>query len=838
MKKICWLGLVILLVGGSLAWAEEKIIDPKTLDGKTLEEIYLMRNEIYARHGKPFRTHELHTYFKSQDWYKLDVKYSDSRLSKTNWKNIAILKAKEEELLKQNYLTKDGQTKINLNNVVNQRQFGKFSPQDMEKLSTHGFLVVDPRTPESLAKDKQKKPPQEDYSDRGADYEQFFYLYDQNDYRGIANFVTTDSLLQLYHIFFDYTLRNLEKEKLFPLVKTLNAEMLKHSQALYKQAPNPAIKEAARRNIAYFAVAQYFLTGNLPPLEPSVAVIVKAEIDKCQRHEKRDFSLIFNTQKELKFKSSPDNNQLITINPIDPCQLPAGKDTAVVSIPPIDPESIHLLDYSQFVPRGHYDRSPELQRYFMGMMWFGLNAFTAEEDTDLLQSLIIAQQLYGKLLGSNKLLIMLWEQIYEPTVFYVGAANDLTPQDYKQIINQVFGSDPAYKTDLNYGYFTDKNRLKEVRKLSAERFGKKKRIKVQLWGVPQGPQFRFMGQRFIPDSYILQRLSTFPQKPGDPTRGFPKGLDVTAALGSKEAKRLLLEDYKEGNNWKEYPQKLEELIREFQELKSNEWQQNLYYQWLWTLKSLIELSQEFKYPFFMHNQAWERKSLTTAQASWAELRHDTILYGQASGAEAGDGGDDWVPDPPQSYVEPNVVFYQRLRDLLILSQQGLKKRDLLTHNMEKRFNNFIEMASFLEQAAAKELKGQFLSKEEYKRIKYFGGWLESLTLSVMTDEDLRWFEIQSDTDKNIAVIADIHTCLNQALEVGVGPAFEIYVVAEIGGQLKLTRGAVFSYYEFIHPASDRLTDAKWQQMLKEGKEAPLPPWTELYLSNKRGHKLP
>jgi len=45
----------------------------------------------------------------------------------------------------------------------------------------------------------------------------------------------------------------------------------------------------------------------------------------------------------------------------------------------------------------------------------------------------------------------------------------------------------------------------------------------------------------------------------------------------------------------------------------------------------------------------------------------------------------------------------------------------------------------------------------------------------------------------------------------------------------LTRGAVFSYYEFQHPSADRLTDEKWQRMLNTGKTPPPPVWTKSFL---------
>jgi hypothetical protein len=85
----------------------------------------------------------------------------------------------------------------------------------------------------------------------------------------------------------------------------------------------------------------------------------------------------------------------------------------------------------------------------------------------------------------------------------------------------------------------------------------------------------------------------------------------------------------------------------------------------------------------------------------------------------------------------------------------------------------------------------------------------------------------------MAVIADVHTDPNTAscLEEGVGHANYIFVVVPIEGKLNLTRGSVFSYYEFPHPMSDRLTDEKWQEMLELG-EAPGPPaWTDSFLAD-------
>ena len=55
----------------------------------------------------------------------------------------------------------------------------------------------------------------------------------------------------------------------------------------------------------------------------------------------------------------------------------------------------------------------------------------------------------------------------------------------------------------------------------------------QPYDITKG--FRFMGQRFIPDSYMFQNLVHDKVK----GRAFPLGLDVMAVLGSKRAYDIL-----------------------------------------------------------------------------------------------------------------------------------------------------------------------------------------------------------------------------------------------------------------------------------------------------------
>ena len=642
--------------------------------------------------------------------------------------------------------------KPDLSNVVNRSQFGTFKAQQKALLAKNAFFAAP------------------------TDEQQLFFIYEQNDYKNIPNFITTDSVLQVYHIFYDFTLRNLETEKLYDLLGRLTDAMEKSSRAAAAGMTDPEWKDAAEKNQAYFLVASRLLGEKGAPAPAKIDSLVAEELQLIANHRRRPRSAIF----------------------------------------PYKP------DYSQFIPRGHYTRSGKLKRFFKTMMWYGYMPFPVDWKDDegkdgpawpqIRQAVLVTVMLYSTKID-GKPAIETWEKIYEPTVFYVGAADDLTPHQYKRIIDKVYGKNPAY------AQLQDEGKLKQVyaelKKLPEPK------IDVALLGMPMGRQFKLMGQRYIPDSEIMQRLVSWPERP------FPRGLDVMAVLGSERAGDILDNVYKDPAQWSGYVPERTKLLREFQSTSLGTWQSNLYWGWMWGLDSLLDPFGT-GYPSFMANQAWADKGLNTSLGSWAELRHDTILYAKQSGMEC--GGDGEEPPLPKGYVEPNVEFYNRLIWLTKASRAGLDARGLLTNTIREKFGDFEDLLAFLKNVSVKELTNQKLTQAEYDQIRLYGANLETLTLSIIEGGASRWFEITSEADKDMAVVADVHTAGLACLEEGVGHANEIYVVVPIEGKLYLTRGAVFSYYEFVHPSSDRLTDEKWQKMLKDKKASPPPIWTKSFLT--------
>ena len=70
-------------------------ITNEMVDGLFVEDLRVLRNEIYARHGRVFKDPNLQKYFAAQAWYQPNVEFKDESLSETEVKNLAIIKEVE-----------------------------------------------------------------------------------------------------------------------------------------------------------------------------------------------------------------------------------------------------------------------------------------------------------------------------------------------------------------------------------------------------------------------------------------------------------------------------------------------------------------------------------------------------------------------------------------------------------------------------------------------------------------------------------------------------------------------------------------------------------------------
>jgi hypothetical protein len=262
---------------------------------------------------------------------------------------------------------------------------------------------------------------------------------------------------------------------------------------------------------------------------------------------------------------------------------------------------------------------------------------------------------------------------------------------------------------------------------------------------------------------------------------------------------------------------MEMLREEFGNLDRDVWTQNLYWTWLYSLLPLLSEKGE-TYPSFMQSDAWTDKELNTALGSWTELRHDTILYAKQSYTLKATA----VPSPPQltrGYVEPNPHVYGRLASLARMMRTGLEERDLLLPEYSDKLKDLESLLVQLKTISEKELSGIPLTEEEYRVIWNIGTTLESLVTFQTA--------VETEADESVEIIADVHTDVNtsQVLEEAVGKVFIIYVVVQVEDLIQIAQGGIFSYYEFLQPMSNRLTDEEWQAM----EPPPLPEWTRTFI---------
>jgi len=349
--------------------------------------------------------------------------------------------------------------------------------------------------------------------------------------------------------------------------------------------------------------------------------------------------------------------------------------------------------------------------------------------------------------------------------------------------------------------------------------------------------FRFMGQRFIPDSYIFSNIvepytgvytgDTGGEKTpftlvispaGRPIRGFPRGLDLMALMGSNRSVYWLNE--LNDSNYENYSVQYAKMNLEFSNISAADWNRNLYWSWLYSLQPLLKDYGE-GYPTFMQTDAWQDKELNTALASWTELRHDTILYAKQSYTMVATS----MPVLPEEkpvvgYVEPVPDFYARLLALTNMTNQDLEEMGVLDENSKARLTNLESILSRLQAISVKELENEELTAEDYEFIKNFGGQLEGTIADV------------EEKAKKTTIVADVHTDGNteMALEEGVGYVNMLVVAYKLpDGRILLGAGPVMSHYEFKQPMEARLTDEKWREML-EANSPEKPEWTSTYIS--------
>ncbi len=757
----------------------EKLLDSidynMDVSGLSLADVRTLRNAPAAQRGLPFMDSYIRGIYAQTTWYdslmwafdeKVETAGIESREDES-WRDfymrvvdekkllnysdeelafIKRMQAREDELKKQNFDVPEG-LRVNMQNLTNPAQLKEFDQALSQHLGEEGFAIVPAR------------------------HAQLFQVYEENDYREFPNFVTTDLYLQLYHLYIDCMLRELEMYQFFHTIVSYNDDMVEAMKKLYQKTENgTALERAAAHSLRFFTIADVLFRG-MKSYDADTDQLIAEEVDKAIK-AKDDFSNFMADYKNVMF------------------------------------------GYSLFRPRGHYTRNYVLEEYFRGMMWLQSVPFGMDNDDEVNAAVIIAYTMMN-----NPEIQQKYDKINRIITYLMGQPDNLS---IIQVIDELKKINRPMEDLLN-----DKQAMSKLKK-DLEKIGNvATRIRPKYERTSHN-KINVMPQRYQPDAEVLQEMVDYDNKPS--LRATPKGLDFMAAMGVSAAEKILKE---EQTPWKDYENQLKAMKKRMGEIN---WDETICTQWMNTLKVLnvwsSDKNNQKQLPYFMLNPEWSKKDLNAALASWAELKHDAILYAkQPMGAECGGGG---PPEPiVKGYVEPNVGFWKKAIELLDNTEKLLKEQNMLTEKVSDATQRMREEAQFLLNISEKELSGKELSEEEYGQIECIGATFENISLDLIREKDqylMGWSDVQG-ADKKVALVADVYTANadnnpeKSILFEAVGDADEIYVVVEIGGYLYLTRGSVLSYREFIQPINlPRLTDEEWQEQLEKNARKGVPEW--------------
>ena len=596
---------------------------------------------------------------------------------------------------------------------------------------------------------------------------------------GQPYYLTTDAAYHALHLTFDKLLEGLEREE-------LRSRMLAITQAVFDEllVYLPLVKDSELETDTRLAAS--YMGVALRLFEPQAAMPAELE------------SMVAAQVKQV---------------------LAGGGSAESVLFPGFQD------DYSAYQPTGHYAGDAELQSYYRAMTWFGRVSFSFDNtrsSTGLSRVPLIITMTLRRVNLPQGPAVQEWALVEEVLNFLVGVSDDPGPREYAALMDRI------YRPGVTILGLMDEGSWQVFQALAAELPPPQINSTFVdfLGALPKERGWRFMGQRFTLDAFVLQNLVyDRVSLPGN-KRLLPSGLDVMAALGSPAAEQLL--DETGATSYPNYPEQMSDLQAAVQSHSLAQWLNTANGTWLFTLLAQVE-SKGQAYPPYMQTTGWAYKEMNSALGSWAELKHDTLLY--AKKPEAGAGGSLPASGPAPGFVEPAPDVFYRLAYLCSVIAEGLEQRGLRGAESDEPLDlaaSLDGMRSLATQyqklgdLADKELVGLPLDQEDYALVQTALGPLETLVQqSRLMGPPLEM--------PPVPVISPIAGAEDQILQAGVGLVDRIYVVIPLDGKLHVAQGGVYSYYEFSQPRAEPINDTGWQQVINAAPEFPLPAWSSSYV---------
>jgi hypothetical protein len=516
-----------------------------------------------------------------------------------------------------------------------------------------------------------------------------------------------------------------------------------------------------------------------------------------------------------------------------------------------------MVDFSQFKPRGRYERSDRLKRYFQAMMWCGRIdlrvAGNPKESSP--RELASAVTLSDLLQRSGK--FERWSQFDRVLTTFVGKPDSMNFAELGAVLTAASVRSPA---DLD----SEQEAVALQQRIEASGFGTQEIRGDFFYADPDLPgrlvlpkSFAILGQRFVADSWVLSKLVYDDIHWDEKTvmRRVPSCLDVSFAVFGNDATVPLLvarmkdssgRPFRDGLN---YQHNLAAARAVIDARAGSTARENLYVGWLGALRELSRPTTGKDYPAAMRTEAWAMKNLNTQQASWAQLRHDTVLYAKQSYSG--------VPlcYYPAGYVEPLPRFWGQMEQM---TSQAAELLDGLPHPSLKEkprqikfLQNFSSTMKTLRGIAEKELAQQDLSQAETKFLEdvietkhemagsgskmRFEGWYPALFYGGGEDS-ARWDALVADvhTDPPAPVVDDPGAVVHEA----VGNVEFLLLAVDNGKDRMVYAGPVLSHYEFELSGISRHSDSEWRKALQTGRAPARPAWVSTYHVPGKNEEVP
>ncbi len=314
-------------------------------------------------------------------------------------------------------------------------------------------------------------------------------------------------------------------------------------------------------------------------------------------------------------------------------------------------------------------------------------------------------------------------------------------------------------------------------------------------------------------------------------RIFSSGVDLATAMGNGFAENLMKSDYEKYPNLQKV---IGRLKKNFDESRGKT--ENIYDQWLDVMA--VQWIDTVHSRSGKHDRdIWQTKRLQTGLATWATLRHATILVNERGVAESGEGGfETFIAREPRGSVEPDPYTFAAIAGLFDNMVQHVESmidettladaQSSLYEGITKKLKDAAAEIRIFQVMAEKESRGETLTGREYRKIMQVANVAEHIFLIFSSLGNDEYAIADPDPMAKIADVAGDRDS-NDYLMVAVGNAMEWDHIVPFYGRRQIVKGSIYSYYEFVSDVF--LNDEEWRDQVDK---QDFVPWVKPYLMMK------